>query len=515
MPKKNRKHFLTIGLMASSVTLLVLLQVFWLRNSYKNAYTDVRREANSVFRSAVFDMWDSIVAKNIRRLPIDSLPHEARAHAAHDSITAFARIENKVIRRGILRDSSAIKVILSTTDSITGEQLKPIVRRITTADFRGDNENQTFIIRLGSDSLDRSALESKTKKALVANDIDLDFRIQLTGGPGMSIPDDLPPAPRGIMLRKMRPAEGTQHERIADLSTIVSEPVALSPVVEYSLILDGITPLLMSRISPEIFFSIFLTALTGSTFFLMYRNMRNQQRLVNSKNDFINNVTHELKTPVATVSVALEALQNFNAGDSPNLTKEYLEIAQRELKRLNDITDRILKTSVLENEITLTAERCDLDELTRLVVADMKILLDQRKARVSYHKKGSDFSIQCDPYRIYQMIENLVDNALKYSPDIPVIDIEVASSAGSIELCIRDEGIGIEKEYYSRIFEKFFRIPTGDVHNIKGYGLGLSYVYNLVNTLKGKITVKSAPGEGTTFTIEFPRTEQETKGTAQ
>jgi signal transduction histidine kinase len=500
--------------MVSSLTLLILLQLFWLRNSYENAYTDVRREANSIFRSAVFDMWDSIVAKNIRRLPIDSLPHEARALAATDSLM-IARIENKVIRRDLLRDSSAIKVILSTTDSITGDQLKPIVRRITTADFRGDKENQTFIIRLGSDSLDRSTLESKTKRALAANDIDLDLRIELTDGAGISMSDNLIPTHRRIMLRKMRPPEGVQHERIGDLSTIVSDPVALSPVVEYSLILDGIMPLLISRISTEIFFSIFLTALTGSAFFLMYRSMRNQQRLVNSKNDFINNVTHELKTPVATVSVALEALQNFNAADNPNLTREYLEIAQRELKRLNEITDRILKTSVLENEISLSNERCDLDDLTQRVVADMKILLDQRKARVSYSKEGSDFLICCDPYRIYQMIENLIDNALKYSTDVPVIDIAVASTEGSIKLSIRDEGIGIEKEYYRRIFEKFFRIPTGDVHNIKGYGLGLSYVYNLVNTLDGKITVKSAPGQGTTFTIELPKTKLATAGTRQ
>jgi two-component system phosphate regulon sensor histidine kinase PhoR len=502
MKKDNRKNYISTVLMTTSILLLVLLQFFWLRNSYNNAYADLRKEANTIFRSTATSMWDSLLSTSIRSVPFDSLPvPRGMFRNGTDSAIAIARIENNVIRRGE-RDSSSVKVIFSTRDSaLPRDVLKPLMSRWQQ---RGDhNPNHTFIIQMNADTLDRRRLEDKLTHAFIDNGIEADLRLRVKTGSG------LPPGAELLDLhpetiRRKRPAEPKQNEA-AGPNQIVTESVSFGPLKEYSIELNNIRPLMLKRIAAEIFFSLILTATIATAFAFMYRNIRSQQRLVLSKNEFINNVTHELKTPVATVSVALEAIQNFNASDNPALAKEYLEIARRELTRLNDITDRILRTSVLDNEIAITKERCDFDDLIRKVISDKKIIFEQRSARVQYEKSGSDFSLQCDPYQLYQMIENLVDNALKYSPDMPVLTINLDGSEAALVFTISDEGIGIPAEYQDKIFEKFFRVPSGDVHNIKGYGLGLSYVDNLVRSLGGSIALQSAIEKGTTFKISFPR----------
>jgi signal transduction histidine kinase len=308
--------------------------------------------------------------------------------------------------------------------------------------------------------------------------------------------------PRGVLLRKRAPIEDTGVQNV-----IKAETVELGPMSSgYSLQLTSIKPLLFKRISAEIFFGIVLTTLIVSAFVLMYRNILRHQRLVEEKNDFINNVTHELKTPVATVSVALEAIRNFNPQQNSSLTTEYIQIAQRELERLNEITDRILKTSALENQLILISdEPADVAELIGTVLKDKKLIIEQRKATINFEKSGSDFSLCVDAYAIYQMVENLVDNALKYSREFPMINLMLNSSEKQMTLSVEDNGMGIPKEYQEKVFEKFFRMPTGDIHNIKGYGLGLSYVGNLVKALGGSIQVESEVERGTKFTISVPR----------
>lgn len=484
--------------MATSILLLIALQFLWLRNSYDNARSDLAREANIVFRSTLLNMWDSVVAKSIRQLPVDSgVDAGSIVIGRRDSSVEITRVEDNVIRR--TRDSAAVRIVFSTRDSILPKGvLKPLVSRMNENPAEG--RSRTFILQLSSDTLDRRKVRQKLSDAFLRSGIDTEFLLHISRTPEM-LPE-MPDFPRGLLLRKRKtetPAPGM------DRAGIITEPVSLNPMQGYSVELVSVEGYLSRRISPEIFFSVVLTAIIGSAFAFMYRNIRAQQRLVESKNEFINNVTHELKTPVSTVSVALEAIQNFRASSNEDLAKEYLQIARRELARLNDITDRILKTSILEHEILNQKEHCDLSALIQNVLNDKKIIIEQREVTVAYSVAGSDFSLYCDPYHLYQLVENLLDNAIKYSPEHPHVDITLKGSEHSVELIVADRGIGIPKEYHDKIFEKFFRVPTGDVHTIKGYGLGLSYVQNLVRSLGGKIVVNSEPGAGTSFNISFPR----------
>jgi two-component system phosphate regulon sensor histidine kinase PhoR len=254
-----------------------------------------------------------------------------------------------------------------------------------------------------------------------------------------------------------------------------------------------------------ILFSIFLVGVTIVSFVILYKNLLKQQRLAELKNEFIGNITHELKTPIATVGVAIEALKNFNAIRDPQRTKEYLDISSNELQRLSLLVDKVLKLSMFEKkEIDLQYEMFDLREVVDEVVSSMRLQIEKYHAIVSIAQKGNT-NLEADRLHLLSVVFNLLDNALKYSKEQPVIEIGLEGDDNTVQLRISDNGIGIAPEYRNKIFEKFFRIPTGNTHNTKGYGLGLSYVAHVVQKHKGKISVDSELGVGTTITISIPK----------
>ncbi|MES1216404.1 MAG: HAMP domain-containing sensor histidine kinase [Bacteroidota bacterium] len=277
----------------------------------------------------------------------------------------------------------------------------------------------------------------------------------------------------------------------------------------YSLTLTNTFPYLVNKITLPILFSLFLIGVTVLSFILLYRTLLKQQRLAVMKNEFISNITHELKTPIATVGVAIEALRNFGASQSPERTKEYLDISASELQRLGLLVDKVLKLSMFENkEVELKKETFDVRDLVNEVLNIMKLQFEKHRAAVSVKTEGDNFIIEADRLHIISVLYNLLDNALKYGSDNPVIEVQLTELPKDIiELKVSDNGIGIPKEYQPKIFDKFFRVPMGNQHNIKGYGLGLSYVSEIVRQHMGYIAVNSELGKGTTFTIKLPRKE--------
>jgi len=230
-----------------------------------------------------------------------------------------------------------------------------------------------------------------------------------------------------------------------------------------------------------------------------------QQRLAEIKNEFINNITHELKTPIATVGVAIEALKSFNAIDDKEKTKEYLDISSNELQRLELLVDNVLKLSMFEKkQIALNKEQFDLKELTQKVLDSMRPQFGKSKALVNFSAKGDNFLIKADKLHITSVIYNLLDNALKYCKEDPLINVQLSSQQNFIELRVSDNGIGIAPEYCNKIFDKFFRVPTGNKHDVKGYGLGLSYVSEIIKRHMGFISVESDLNKGSVFTARIP-----------
>lgn len=217
-------------------------------------------------------------------------------------------------------------------------------------------------------------------------------------------------------------------------------------------------------------------------------------------------MTHELKTPIATVSVAIEALQNFGVSQNPEQTKEYLEISKSELNRLTLLVDKVLKMATFEQHgLTLSPETVDWAELIQLVLNSMKLQFEKYGAKVDFDKKGHSFLLSADKIHLTNVVYNLLDNALKYTETCPQISLFLQETDAELRLSVKDNGIGIQSEFLSRIFDKFFRVPTGDTHDVKGYGLGLSYVSSVVKQHQGRIEVESEVGKGSIFTIIIPK----------
>ncbi len=281
--------------------------------------------------------------------------------------------------------------------------------------------------------------------------------------------------------------------------------IGFAKPITYHLAIDNKLSYLLKILTLPILFSIFLVGITIISFVLLYRSLVRQKRLAELKNEFISNITHELKTPIATVGVAIEALKNFNAIHDPQRTKEYLDISQNELQRLSLLVDKVLKLSMFEKkEIELKKEQFDCKQLAEEVMSSMRLQFEKFHARVKLNTEGDNFIVEADKLHITSVIYNLLDNALKYSPEDPVIDVWLKSHPEYVEFTVKDNGIGISSAYKEKIFDKFFRVPTGDKHNIKGYGLGLSYVSEVLKRHQGNVSVESELGKGSTFTAKFP-----------
>jgi two-component system, OmpR family, phosphate regulon sensor histidine kinase PhoR len=479
--------------MISSIILLLVLQLFWLRNSYERAFFGLRRESNFIFRNTLYSMRDSLNQGNIRAVGTDTLN---RINGR--DIKGINIIQGRPVDSGAFVARSSTVQIFVTNPSGNKDSILEAIRPMTGQLHKGIQEGQkSFYIRLAPDTVSLDTLKLYFNSALQKANIQVGFVVTHQTNP-----------PEKFHAFRARPEnnEPNDDENHVYGDTIKLESLRFNPISRYNASIFPIQSFILKQIAPQILFSLLLTIITVIAFVILYRNVRAQQRLMELKNDFISNVTHELKTPVATVSVAIEALKNFHALNDPKLTKEYLDIAQNELNRLTLMTDKILKASVFENKgITIQKESVDLQKVTAQILDSMRLIFEKRQAQVVFNPEGESFLIAGENAHITNVIYNLLDNALKYSPAQPVIDITLKEASSEVILSVKDAGLGIADEYRKKIFEKFFRVPTGDIHNIKGYGLGLSYVAGVVKAHNGSIDVQSESGKGSTFIIHWPK----------
>lgn len=233
-----------------------------------------------------------------------------------------------------------------------------------------------------------------------------------------------------------------------------------------------------------------------------------QKALSDIKNDFINNMTHEFKTPLATVSLAVEALQDPELSSHDKFRKRYLGIIKDENKRLVAQVENVLQAAALDkNDFNLKLESLNLSEILESTVDHFALLIEKRGGEIKFDNHLKDAVIEGDHFHLSHIFNNLLDNANKYSPDQPKIEIQVTADSEQFFIKIKDHGIGMSKDSQRKIFDKFYRVPTGNIHDVKGFGLGLSYVKTMLEAHKGTIAVASEPGKGSTFTINLPKTQ--------
>lgn len=491
--KRNKIKFGPV-LMVITILCIAVFQFYWLRENYVREKRTLTMKAEMLFRETVMKL-------QVSRLKLDGINFDTskkgriRVKAGHDEnsnrfqftpkdeiVTSINVLRDK-LADSILKDTSGKKgtmmITMNTSSSLTteGDSMK------FNMEMHGPPppmDNHIFSFLYGVDSLQEpiriTEIDSAYSLALQKQKLAIPFSIVLK--------------------------DSSEH---TDGSRFNAVTIGLAHPVTYKLELGNVFSYLIKRITQPILFSILLLGITILSFVLLYKNLLKQQRLAALKNEFISNVTHELKTPIATVGVAIEALKNFNAIHNPEKTKEYLDISSNELHRLNLLVDKVLKLSMFEKqEMELKKEPVNLEEVIQEVTDSLKLQFEKHRAKLSVTHSG-DTVLQGDRLHLLSVVYNLLDNALKYSKGDPAIQVDIKGDDKLVVLTVADNGIGIAPEYKSKIFEKFFRIPHGDTHNAKGYGLGLSYVAQVIKKHNGTLVVESQPGTGTVFTISIPK----------
>ena len=504
-------------LMVVAILAITGFQVFWLRENYLKEKRNLDFRSNVIFKETVRRLQtkklnlDGVFTDSLNNLKIQVMEPEGRgmmpghpeelANILNDVTVrvkdSFSNTKTRSTKKPGLIISSSERlpdtsvgffsrrnnVVVSLDKSFTQDE-KDSLKKFTFERKGPPGEIFRFLYNVDSlqDSLRVADIYTACRKSFDKEEL--------------NIPIFITRDTNDVRIERLPPDDPKSMNRIT---------LGFAHPITYKMNLGNPVGYLFKKLTSPILFSLFLVGVTVLSFLLLYRSLQRQRRLAEIKNEFISNITHELKTPIATVGVAIEALRNFNAINDPERTKEYLDISQNELHRLSLLVDKVLKLSMFEKkEIDLKYEYFDLKDLVDEVVSSMKLQIEKYHATVSVHTDGNT-SLQGDKLHLLSVVFNLLDNALKYGNGNIAVKFSLKEKGEQLELSVSDNGIGIPTEYKEKVFEKFFRVPAGDTHNTKGYGLGLSYVAHVIQKHNGKIEVESQQGLGTKFIITLPK----------
>lgn len=460
-----------------SVLLLVLFLAYWLHSRYLNEKEVLHKDLTVKLEAARQEVSDSVI---MVRVLMPALSGDT--FTVHQNLTPHPGFK---LRIETINHDSTIR--LPNTEKIG------MVR--TTSVIRQANINS----RMPNDTPDKVMLRSignVLKSSGALKDTEHLFHLYDTG------------LIKRVFLRKLQKnkyAFNVGYARPADSSMFrntLSFPVSRM----HMMVITGYKSYLFYHIMPDMLFALLLISFTSGAFWLTLRSLRQQVRLSLVRNELVSNVSHELKTPVATVKVALEALEDDEVLGNRNTAKDYVNIAALELNRLELLINQTLHTSLLEEgRLHIQRGTVNIGTLVKQVLRTMDVRFRQQGAVLSFSIQANDLITQADSLHLQGVILNVLDNALKYGGVGVEVDVLLTDSASSINISIADNGPGIPQSYLSQVFDKFFRVPTNNLHNIKGYGLGLSYAAQVMKQHNGSIVVKNNPIGGCTFTITLPK----------
>ena len=291
------------------------------------------------------------------------------------------------------------------------------------------------------------------------------------------------------------------------VSLTEDETTSLAPEEKLVLIIYDMQDFVLRSVSWMIGVAVLFTLIIIAAFYLTIRTILTQKKLSEMKTDFINNMTHELRTPLATIAIAVDTLKNEKVIGNRDQLLSIGQIIKNENLRMNTQVEQILQAAQLDiNQVLKGKVELHVHEVMKKVQDKFALQVGERNAQVTYHLNASDDGVMGHPVHFVNMISNLIDNALKYSKEdvAPVIEVTTENSRRNIVITVKDNGIGMTKDTQSKIFDKFYRAHTGNVHNVKGFGLGLNYTRKMVEAHNGTILVKSQLGEGSTFIVTLP-----------
>ncbi|MBK7441482.1 MAG: HAMP domain-containing histidine kinase [Bacteroidetes bacterium] len=472
-------------LMAASGLLLMLFIGRWLQTEFTAAKEDLQKDIFEQFIDARSRVTDSILAKNLInpilndsvKFKISSTTIQNSAHLG-DTVQIFA---NSTIQDTV----AEIVEFKGPAEPLNADNFR--------IEIRNDTVNQLvegvklFITEFSGKAGDHGIM----REFMVAGDTSM---LQAFFAQNLN-DEDISVKPVWVSGRaeKLFPPPMFYYE-----SRMFDTP--------YGVEIKDYNQFIFKSIIPEIIFGLILIAVITFAFIFSYRNIRNQMRLAVLKDDLISNISHELKTPVATVKVAIEALQQMDPVTQQDKMTNYLGMASQEVSRLDLLVNKVMNSILLDNgRQVFTQEEINPVTIVEEAITAMQIQAIQKGGHIKLTAPEHPETIIGDTLHIKGVVFNLIENSLKYSDAVPEIQVNIFADGTYVFITISDNGPGIPDDYKHKIFEKFFRVPSGNKHNIKGYGLGLYYAAEVMQQMGGTIAVKNNPDKGCTFTLTFPK----------
>lgn len=501
-------------LMTISMIVFVTLQLYWIKELYSALNQDFSNKVYSALESSALkaqemevEKYLNIDNKNFGKTVVDSsnLPTQTYIQQNSDSANRTTITFQKSIVESQNFPISSKGDSLQLTKLYTDEGILKIKKNNTaeplTAQLSKDISNNTYALRqfvkLSASSLpiekrvDIAALDSVLSKELKLNGLNTKFGFAV-----MDKTNRLTKVVNDIYIDQKDKSNYT-YPLFTDSKERTLYTLALVfPRKDYSLAKNNL-PMLLGT---------FMSLLTILGIYIISINyMMRQKKIADVKTDFINNMSHEFKTPLATISVATDSLANDKIATNPEKVKYYSGLIKQENLRMKKQVENVLNMSKLErNEVQLFLKETDVRALIKEISESFGLIVAQRNGTLTQEFNTSKYTFKIDEFHISNALVNLLDNANKYSPDAPQIKVKTRNEGNFYVVEISDKGMGMDMDNKTRIFEKFFREETGNIHNVKGQGLGLSYVKKIVELHKGQVLVESQKGKGSTFTIKLP-----------
>jgi signal transduction histidine kinase len=458
--------------MVASQLLLTIFVLQWLRSQYFDAREDLKDRLSSLYLDTQDQLIDTILFKNYVSPALEE---------KNDTAIFVREIEQNIRWKG--ENGRMTVSVNAPPDSLMH----------ISDTFRIRKVNENMLVRSMRLVISHAQDSAKGEKMRVMN-----FRINPDTAEFIKqFSNRLDSAGMKFVLEWHRGPGGKEPSKNA----LLVEP--LTPFTLPAVEIHRYNGYLAGNIATQIIFGIVLITLTALAFMLAFRSIREHVILDDIRNEFINNMTHELKTPVSTIGIALEALSKYNLKEKPEVMDEYLRLASSETQRLGDLINRVLDQSLPgETEGAGKFIDTDLNTIITEVAATLRSAIENNGSiRLQLHP--GEIMIYCDPLLMRSVIFNLIDNSIKYSGPSPAIDIISRKDGNSAIVEVNDNGPGIPAEYREKIFEKFFRLPSHNIHNIKGYGLGLSFALVVMKKHGGTITTRNL-NPGCSFTLSIP-----------
>lgn len=392
---------------------------------------------------------------------------------------ADSMMESKPIKKN--HSISSIKLEIDSLE--TSEDLPPLIIEELTS---------KILVSIKNDNLDLKEIDSLLSYEFERKKINVDYDLYFHNGKENinSGQDLLKPVNNSILVKK------------GILSTISKStflPKKSTLLIEFT----NETKIILNRILGGILISSLLVLAVISCLFYLLKIIKDQKQLAEVKNDLISNMTHEFKTPIATISAALESISNFNAADDKAKTKKYLNMSSEQLGKLNIMVEKLLETATLDTDnLELNKERFDISELLQDLINRYKMQFPEKRFKSDFHPES--LMVYADVFHIENALNNILDNAVKYGGDN--ITIELSSDKNNFDILISDNGNTLAKTNKDRVFEKFYRVPKGNTHDVKGFGIGLYYTKTIIEKHKGTIHLELNKNL-TTFKITLPNGE--------